>query len=107
MLLLGLSASPCILPMYGYLLLRGVSARAGREAFGGQVLVKKRHPSGSLVLGLVFLWGAYPILLCCNITMIYHRWISDGEAFVQYHTYLNAASQHLTLSHKSMNKRSL
>jgi len=47
--------------MYGHQLLHGVSAGAGREALGGQVLVKKRLPSGSLVLGpIVFLWGTYP-----------------------------------------------
>jgi hypothetical protein len=60
MLLFGLHASPCIPSMYGHLLLRGVSAGAGREALGGQVLVEKRQSSTSLVLGLVFLCGAYP-----------------------------------------------
>lgn len=46
--------------MYGHLLLRRVSVWAGREGLTGQLLGKKRHSSGSLVLGLVFLWGAYP-----------------------------------------------
>lgn len=60
MLLFGLRASPCIPHMYGHLLVHGVGAGAGRKALWGQVLVKKRQSSASLVLGLVFQWGAYP-----------------------------------------------
>lgn len=56
--------------MYGHLLLRRVSVGSGRKGLTGQVLVKMRHSSGSLVLGLVFLWVHTQVLLCCNIIMI-------------------------------------
>jgi hypothetical protein len=56
--------------MYGYPLLRGVSAGARREALGGRFWLK-RHLVALWCLDLYFCRVHTRMLLCCNITMIY------------------------------------
>lgn len=80
--------SPCILPMYGYLLPRGVSPRARREALGGRSWFKRGILVALWCLDLYFCRVHTQMLLCCNITMIYPI---NGEAFV-YSTIHNGES---------------